>query len=214
MKLLLVAVVAVSCVYGQEDKRAFGVLPNYRTAELSDPFAPIPVSRKFSIATKDTLDWPSFFTAAFFSGISQVNNSNPSFGQGVKGYGHRYGTSLVDQVVANYMTEAILPSLIHQDPRYFRKGEGSVKSRILWAASRAVVARNDSGKWGFNTSEFLGNGIVAAIGNSYYPDSRGFSPTMQRMGSQIAIDTLSQVLKEFWPDVKSKLANRKQHHHG
>jgi len=211
MRYILVALLAASCVYGQEDKRAFGVLPNYRTAELTEPFSPITASRKFTIATKDTLDWPSFFTAALFSGISQVNDSNPSFGQGVKGYAHRYGTSLADQVMANYMTEAILPSLIHQDPRYFRKGQGSVKSRILWATTRSVVSRNDSGKWGFNTSEVLGNGIVAAIGNSYYPDSRGFSPTMQRMGSQIAIDALSQVLKEFWPDVKAKLEHRKHH---
>jgi len=212
MKFILVAVLAASCVYGQADKRAFGVLPNYRTAELSDPFAPIPTSRKFTIATKDTLDWPSFANAAIFSGIAQANDTNPSFGQGMKGYGHRYATALADQVIANYLTEAILPTVLHQDPRYFRKGHGSAKSRILWAISRSAVARNDSGKWAFNTSEFLGNGIVAAIGNSYYPDSRGFAPTMQRMGSQIAVDTLSQVLKEFWPDFKAKLENRKHNH--
>ena len=101
-----------------------------------------------------------------------------------------------------------MPSLLHQDPRYFRKGTGSVKSRIWWAATRSVVARNDSGNWTFNTAEFLGNGITAAIGNVYYPDERGLSPTVQRMFTQIGTDTVSQVLKEFWPDVKKKFFHK------
>lgn len=199
---------AAICAHAQ-DARAYGVLPNYRTAELSAPFAPITAKQKFTIARKDTLDWPSFFVAGVFSGISQANNTNPSFGQGMKGFAHRYSLSVVDQSTANFMTEAVLPSLFHQDPRYFRKGSGSVKGRIAWAASRVLVARNDRGKWGFNTSEFLGNGMVAALGNAYYPDSRGFPDTMQRMFSQIATDALSQVLKEFWPDFKKMKERRK-----
>ena len=139
-----------------------------------------------------------------FSGISQLEGTNPSFGQGVKGYAHRYVTGLADQDLGNYMTEAILPSLLHQDPRYFRKGRGSFLGRVGWAASRVAVGRNDSGHWTFNTSEFLGNGIVASIGNAYYPDQRNFSDTMQRMFTQIGTDAVSQVLKEFWPDVKQK----------
>lgn len=213
--LALVSLPAFAQTATPADARAFGVLPNYRTAELADPYSPISVGRKFTIARKDTLDWPSFFTAGIFTGISQANNSNPSFGQGVKGLAHRYGTSVIDQSAANFMTEAVLPSVFHQDPRYFRKGEGSIKGRIAWAASRVVVARNDSGKWGFNYSEFLGNGAVAALGNAYYPDSRGLSPTMQRMFSQIGTDALSQVLKEFWPDVKRLRERRKAAHaHG
>jgi len=186
------------------DKRAFGVLPNYRTAEADAPWSPITAKQKFTIAKKDTLDGPSYLMAGFFSGISQLNNSNPSFGQGVKGYARRYASSLADQSIGNFMTEGILPSAFHQDPRYFRKGHGSVMSRILYAASRSAVAKTDSGRWTFNASEFLGNGIVASIGNAYYPDDVGFKPTMQRMFTQIGTDSLSQVLKEFWPDVKRK----------
>jgi hypothetical protein len=191
-----------------EDKHAFGVLPNYRTAESSVPYSPISTKQKFKIATDDTIDGPSFALAAFFSGLSQLDGSEPSFHQGVVGYAHRYITGLADQDIGNYMTEAIMPTLLHQDPRDFRKGTGSVKSRIWWAASRSVVAHTPSGSWTFNASEFLGNGITASIGNLYYPDDRGFSPTMQRMFTQIGTDTLSQELKEFWPDVKRKFFHK------
>lgn len=191
-----------------EDKRAYGVLPNYRTAEADLPFSPITTKQKFTIARKDSLDFPSYFLAALFAGISQENNSNPSFGQGLKGYGRRYLSSVADQDIGNFLTEAVMPTLFHQDPRYFRKAHGPVKSRILYAATRVFVARSDSGAWGFNASEFLGNGVVASIGNAYYPDARGFSPTMQRMFTQIGTDALSQVLKEFWPDVKRRLSKK------
>lgn len=192
-----------------QDARAYGVLANYRTAELSDPYKAITPGQKFTIARKDTLDWPSYFAAGMFSGISQAGNSNPSFGQGFKGFAHRYGVSVADQAAGNFLTEAILPTAFHQDPRYFRKGTGSIGSRVYWAASRVAIARNDKGNWTFNASEFLGNGMVASLGNAYYPDARGLSPTMQRMFSQIATDALSQVLKEFWPDVKKKMEQRK-----
>lgn len=187
-----------------EDKHAFGVLPNYRTASSDVAYTPISAKLKFKIATDDTIDGPSFMLAGFFSGLSQYDRNDPSFGYGVKGYAHRYITGLADQDIGNYMTEGILPTILHQDPRYFRRGHGSITSRILWAARASVVARSDSGTWGFNTSEWLGNGITAAVGNIYYPDERGFDDTMQRMFTQIATDTLSQVLKEFWPDVKRK----------
>jgi hypothetical protein len=190
------------------DNRAFGVLPNYRTAELDSPFLSITTGQKFTIARKDTLDWPSYIMAGFFSGVSQLNNSNPSFGQGLKGYGHRYICSVADQDIGNFMTEAILPTLFHQDPRYFRKGSGSVMGRIVYAASRSVIAKNDSGRWTFNAAEFLGNGTVASLGNAYYPGAVGFSPTMQRMFTQIGTDSLSQVMKEFWPDIKRKLMRK------
>jgi hypothetical protein len=191
------------------DKRAYGVLPNYRTAESDGPYIPITTKQKFTIAKKDTLDWPSYIMAGFFAGISQLGDSNPSFGQGVKGYSRRYISSVADQDIGNFMTEAILPSLLHQDPRYFRKGHGSVMGRIAYAASRSAIAKTDSGKWTFNASEFLGNGIVASLGNAYYPDAVGFNPTMQRMFTQIGTDSISQVMKEFWPDIKRKLTHNK-----
>ena len=186
-----------------QDKRIFGVLPNYRTADGSIPFSPITTKQKFTIARKDTLDYPSYALAAAFSGLSQLDDSNPSFGQGVKGYARRYASAVADQDIGNFMTEAIFPSFFHEDPRYFRKVHGSVRSRLLYAATRVLITRTDTGNWRFNTSEFLGNGIVAALGNLYYPDDRGGLSTLQRMGTQIGTDAISGVLKEFWPDIKN-----------
>jgi hypothetical protein len=193
-----------------QDKRAFGVLPNYRTVEGSIPFSPLTTKQKFTIATKDSMDGPSWVLASFFSGIAQMTNAHPSFGQGLEGYAHRYGTAIADQDIGNYMTEAIMPTLLREDPRYFRRGTGSIKGRIFYAATRVAVAKTDKGNNTFNFSEFLGNGMTASIGNAYYPDEVGFGDTMQRMFTQIGTDSISNVLKEFWPDVKRKYFNK--HH--
>jgi hypothetical protein len=193
-----------------QDKRVFGVLPNYRTADGTVPYMPISWKLKFKIAEKDTFDWPSYILGGAFAGISQLDNSNPSFGQGMKGYGKRYAASVADQDIGNFMTEAILPTLFHEDPRYFRKVNGSKKGRILYAASRVLITKSDTGHNMFNYAEVLGNGTVAAIGNAYYPDERGLSSTLQRMGTQIGTDAISQVLKEFWPDIKRKWFSHKE----
>jgi hypothetical protein len=185
-----------------QDKRIAGILPNYRTADSTTPFAPLTVGQKWKIATKDTFDYPSYVLAGAFAGLSQLDNSNPSFGQGLKGYAKRYAAGIADQDMGNFMTEAIYPTLLHEDPRYFRKVDGSVKSRLLWAVERIVITKTDSGRPQFNFSEWLGNGTVAAIGNLYYPNERGAGATLQRTLSQVGTDTISDVLKEFWPDIK------------
>jgi hypothetical protein len=184
------------------DTHAFGVLPNYRTVEGGQPYVPLTTKQKYIIATRDTLDGPSYALAAAFSSLAQLTNSNPSFGQGAKGYLHRYGTALADQDIGNYMTEAIIPSLLHEDPRYFRKGTGSRWGRTFYAVTRVLIGHDDRGNLCFNAPEILGNGIAAAAGNAYYPDGRSFPDTLERMGQQVGTDAISQVLKEFWPDVK------------
>jgi hypothetical protein len=190
------------------DKRAFGVLPNYRTVEGSNPFVPLTAKQKLTIATKDTIDGPSYVLAGLFSGLYQLENQNPSFGQGLKGYAHRYVTAIADQDIGNYMTEGFIPVLLHEDPRYFRRGTGSVKGRILRAAGEVVISKTDAGHRTFNVGEFLGNGITASIGNAYYPNEVGFTPTMARMFTQIGTDAFSDVLKEFWPDFKRKVLKK------
>jgi hypothetical protein len=191
-----------------EDKRIFGVLPNYRTAENSLPFSPITAKQKLTIATKDTIDGPSYVLAGLFAGLYQLENQNPSFGQGVKGYAHRYVTAIADQDIGNYMTEGFLPVLLKEDPRFFRRGSGKFWGRVARAASGVVISKTDKGNATFNFSEFLGNGITASIGNAYYPDEVGFGPTMERMFTQIGTDAFSNVLKEFWPDFKHKVLKR------
>lgn len=192
------------------DKRIFGVLPNYRTANESAVYTPISWRRKLYIATKDSTDAPIFANAAVLSLIAQADDSHPNFGQGTIGYGHRYGTALADQLIGNYLTEGVMPVLLHEDPRYFRRGHGSKWSRIGYAASRIFVTKTDTGAATFNFSEVLGNGIAAGIANSYYPYERSALDNVQRLWTQLATDAVSQVLKEFWPDIKRHYHNK--HH--
>lgn len=184
------------------DHRILGVLPNYRTANPMEVYQPLTTRQKFYIATKDSFDWPNFIVAGAFAGLYQLQNENPTFGQGLKGYAHRYWTSFIDQSMGNVMTEAVFPTLLHEDPRYFRKVSGSKKRRIGYALTRVLVTRTDTGGTRFNFSEVLGNGVMASVGNVYYPANRGFTDTVERMGLQIGTDAFSNVLKEFWPDVK------------
>src|SRR5215468_618810 len=101
-----------------EDKRVFGVIPNNRTTEASLPFTPITAKRKMTIAYKDSFDWPVYPTAAAFAALYQLENQNPSFGQGMQGYAKRFACAYGDQMIGNMMTEGIIPALTHEDPRY------------------------------------------------------------------------------------------------
>jgi len=196
----------------QIDKRIFGVLPNYRTADGSAPFTPITTKRKFYIASKDSFDYPVVLLSAAFAALYQLEDQDPSFGQGVKGYGKRLATSYGDQAVGNLMTEAIFPSLLHEDPRYFRLGAGggSTWHRTRYAITRVFVVRTDKGNWGFNFSEWLGYGATVALSNLYYPaDTRNVTDNVQKLGLQIGTDAFSQVLKEFWPDWKRHLRKKR-----
>ena len=187
-----------------EDKRVFGVLPNYRTAEETGVYTPISTKRKLTIATKDTIDYPLFLLGGAFAGIAQLTDEHPTFGQGLKGFAHRYATAYADQAVGNYLTEGFLPVLFHEDPRYFRLGHGSIGHRTWYAATRIIVNKTDKGTVSFNFSEFVGNGAAAALGNAYYPGERHLSDNASRLGQALATDAISQVLKEFWPDIKRK----------
>jgi hypothetical protein len=195
-------VVAPGKTAAGEDKRVLGVLPNYRTAEMSAIGTPLTAEQKLKIAVKDSFDYPLALLGAGYAGLYQLENNHPQFGQGFKGYERRFGTSYADQVSGNMMTEGLLPILLHQDPRYFRMAEGSKGRRIWYAVSRIVVTHTDSGQKTFNYSEVLGNGIAAGIGLSYYSDNRNLPDYLSNWSIQLATDATSQILKEFWPDIK------------
>jgi hypothetical protein len=187
-----------------EDKRVLGVLPNYRTAELTPDYHPISNKYKMKIALKDSFDYPLAGVAAAYALLYQAENSHPQFGQGVEGYAKRLGTSYTDQLVGNMLTEGVLPVVFREDPRYFRKSTGSTRSRIGYALSRIVITKTNQGNETFNFAEILGNGIASGVGLSYYQDDRDFHDFLQNWGTQLATDAFSQVLKEFWPDIKRK----------
>lgn len=192
------------------DKRVFGVLPNYRTADGNAPYTPITAKRKLWIGFKDSFDYPVYFTSAIFGGINQLENTSPQFGQGLKGYGKRYITSYADQMLGNIMTESLFPIMLKQDPRYFSVGRsyGGPGKRVRYAISRVLLCRSDAGKTVVNFSEIVGNSTAVAISNFYYTDNRNFRDNVEKLGIQIGTDALSNVLKEFWPDIKRKYFNK------
>lgn len=197
--------VPVPAVPEQQDKRILGVLPNYRTTDGTVPFQPISSKFKLTIAAKDSFDWPNYIIGGAFAGLYQLENDHPIFGQGVKGYARYYGTSYADQVIGNMLTEGIMPIVFHEDPRYFRKVHGSVGSRVGYSLTRVLVAKTDTGKPTFNFAEVVGNGMGASISSLYYTQEQSFSDVATRWATQIATDSLSNLLKEFWPDIKRRL---------
>ena len=193
-----------------QDKRILGVLPNYRTAEMFQATHPLTPKQKLTIALKDSFDYPLVGLAAAYAGLYQLENSHPEFGQGFKGYASRLGTSYADQVQGNMFTEGFLPVLFREDPRYFRMAEGPKKKRAGYALTRIFVTRTDAGNKSFNFAEVVGNGMASGIGLSYYPDDRDVADYLQNFGVQLATDATSQVLKEFWPDIKRWWKTRHQ----
>ena len=193
------------------DKRVFGVLPNYRTADGTATYQPISARRKLWIGFKDSFDYPVYFTSAMFAGINQFENTSPGFGQGLKGYGRRYISSYADQTIGNMMTESLFPIMMKQDPRYFSVGKtyGGVGKRTRYALSRVLICRSDRGTEVFNYSEILGNSTAVAVSNIYYTENRNARDNIEKLGIQVGTDAISNVLKEFWPDIKKKYFNKK-----
>jgi hypothetical protein len=194
----------------QEDKRILGIVPNYRTSPSLTNYEPVSAREKFVIAAQDSFDRGTVILAAAFAGEGQLTNSNKAFGQGAAGYGRYFGTSYADFVIGNFMTEAIYPSILHQDPRYFRRGTGSGWSRLKYAIGQTFWTHNDSGRTGFNYSEILGNATSVAISNAYYEDNRDASSAIGKLGTQIGVDMAANVLKEFSYDINRKFFHR--HH--
>jgi len=191
-----------------EAKRLFGIVPNFRTSASLQNYEPVTPKEKFNIAAQDAFDRGTVILAAVFAGESQLTHADPSFGQGAEGYGHYFITSYADYVVGDYMTEGILPTLLHQDPRYFRKGTGRGFGRLGYACGQIFITHGDNGKTQINYSELLGNSVAVAISQSYYPDSRDPSDAVSKLGMQLGVDMASNVLKEFWPDIARKFSRK------
>lgn len=191
--------------------RLFGVLPNYATVETEHQFGPLSTKDKFKLTADSMFDPVTFPFIGFVALIGQAENSEPSYGQGFGGYAKRYGTSYADAGIGTLMTTSVFPSLLHQDPRYFQLGKGSIGHRILYSLSRTVFTRNDSGNHGFNYSEIVGNGVAAGISNAYHPeDDRTLSNTISVWATDIMWDSASNIAKEFWPDIHRKLHKSKK----
>jgi hypothetical protein len=189
--------------------RIFGLLPNYTTVENAPNAPPVGTKQTFVMASYSSFDPYVFPFVGLVAAIAQATNQEQSWGGGAAAYGKRYAMAFADNTIGNFLTTAVLPTALHQDPRYFVLGSGSVLHRIGYAASRSVVTRGRSGLHKFNASEIGGNAIAAFMSNAYHPvEDRDLSSTATRMGSQIMWDTLSNELKEFWPDIRERLHHR------
>ena len=192
---------------GTSNDRLFFAMPNFLTVRQTAGIEPLSSAEKFRVVARGSFD---YFQGAWYgalAGISQAENSEPSFGQGMSGYAKRYGTAAADGTIEDFMTGAVLPSVLHQDPRYFQSGQGGFWRRTGYAMSRIVVTRSDSGRTEFNFSEIVGSAMSAGISDyTYHPRAdRTLANTAQGWGTQIGYDTLTIVLKEFWPDLRRKM---------
>ena len=194
----------------RESKRILGIVPNYRTSPSLQSYEPLTPGEKFKIATADSFDRGTVALAALFGGQGQLTNSNRSFGQGAAGFGRYFGASYGDFVIGDYMTEAVFPTLLHQDPRYFRRGTGSGWSRLGYAMGQIFWTHRDSGGMQFNYSEVIGNSTAVAISNAYYANNRTAGDATSKLGMQFGVDMAANVLKEFWPDLERKF--RRKHY--
>ncbi len=187
-----------------QNDRIFFALPNYLTVENASSLPPLTAKQKFKIQALGTFDPVELTYIGIAAGINQFSNSEPAYGQGFVGYVKRYGTSFGDTMIGNFMTGAVFPTLLRQDPRYYQMGKGRFIHRAAYAACRVFVTRSDSGHKEFNFSELLGNGVAAGISNAYHPRPRTFMNSVSIWGTQIAWDATSYELKEFWPDLHRK----------
>jgi hypothetical protein len=213
-------------VQGTSNDRLFYTLPNFLSLENAGEVPPLTTKQKFSVVARSSFDYVEYPWYGFLAGISQAENSEPGFGQGFGGYGKRFASAFADGTIENFMVGAVLPSLLHQDPRFFQSGEGSFTHRAGYAVSRTFVTRTDSGNAQFNYSEIVGSALSSAIStNTYHPRSmiiatksgprfyasdRTLTNTASVWGSQLGYDTITIVVKEFWPDIHRKLSHQRK----
>jgi hypothetical protein len=211
-------------VKGTSNDRLFYALPNFLSLENAGNVPPLTTKQKFNVVARGSFDYVQYPWYGFLAGISQAENSEPGFGQGAEGYGKRFGSAFADGTIENFITGAVFPSLLHQDPRFFQSGSGSFFHRTGYAVSRIFVTRTDSGGQQFNYSEIVGSALSAAISTySYHPkggfittrsgrefisSDRTLTNTASVWGSQVGYDTLTIVIKEFWPDIHRKLSHK------
>jgi hypothetical protein len=194
----------------KQTKRILGIIPNFRAVSSDAKLPPQSPKEKLLTATQDSFDYSALFIPAFLAGYGLATNQTPEFHQGAAGYARYYWHSFVDQAIENYMVEAVVPIITHQDNRYYTLGRGGFLKRTKYALTRAVITRNDAGNETFNTSEIVGAGAAAGISNLYYPSrERTFSNTAEKWGVNVGIDAGTFVFKEFWPDINKAIFHTK-----
>jgi hypothetical protein len=188
----------------QQTKRILWILPNFRSVSADTKVPPQSVGDKFKTGFQDSFDYSSFVFVGIQAGIAQATDSYPAFRQGAAGYGRYYWHTFADQADENLWAESIIPSILHEDSRYYTLGHGGPLKRAGYALSRAAITRSDSGNETLNVGEIVGAGAAAGISSAYYPGQyRTWTKVGQRWLTNIVLDTVTFAVKEFWPDINN-----------
>jgi hypothetical protein len=193
----------------QQPKRILGLMPNYRAVSAGAIPPPATPGQAFKIATLNSFDYSSFVFVGITSALAEGTNAHTQLGKGMPGYGRYYWRGFADKTVGNYMVIFALPSVLHEDERYYAKGEGSILGRGIYASSRILITPDYHGHNGFNASEILGRGIAQGISLSYYPSkSQSAGSIASKYAYAIGRDALTNTFREFWPDIATHVLHR------
>jgi len=195
---------------GTSNDRLFKLLPNFLTLEDAKQHPPLATGEKFKVVARGSFDYVIYPWYGLLAGISQAENGEAGYGHGAAGYGKRYGAAFADSTIEAFMVGAALPSLLRQDPRFYQSRNGRFLHRLGYAVSRTFITRTDSGAEQFNYSEIFGSAISAGISTySYHPHSdRTLPNTAGVWSTQVGYDTISFVIKEFWPDIRRMMSHK------
>lgn len=189
--------IAEAEVKEEEHQRVFGFIPNFYVSYVPDA-APLDTKQKFELAWRVTIDPVNILLTGASAGLQQAENTFGGYGQGAQGYFKRFGASYADNITSNFLGGAIFPSLFKQDPRYFYKGTGSIRSRFFYAVAMSVVARGDNKNWQPNYSSIMGSIASGGISNLYYPpNDRGAGLVFENTAIGIATTAAGNLLQEF-----------------
>lgn len=187
---------------GTQTKRILGIIPNFRSVSVNQLLPPQTTKEKFIDATQDSFDYSSVVLPGMVAAYNQARKNTPEFHQGAAGYARYFWHTFVDQTQENYWVEFIVPSITHEDTRYYTLGYGGFRKRAIYSLGRVVVTRNDVGKNTFNSGEVIGAALASALSNAYYPSAeRTFGNTANQYVVNVGIDAASYLFKEFWPDI-------------
>src|SRR5579859_6988566 len=194
----------------QQQKRILGIMPNYRAVSAGAIPPPPTPKEAFKIATNNSFDYSSFVFVGLTSMIAEGEDAHPSLGKGVPGFWAYSWRGFVDKVDGNYWVIFALPTVFHEDERYYAKGDGKIWKRAVYASSRVLITPDYHGHNTFNASELLGRGIAQGISTTYYPSSDvSAAEIVEKFGYAIMRDALTNTFREFWPDIATHVLHRK-----
>ena len=195
---------------GKQTKRMFWIIPNFAAVSADTELPPLTSREKYALALQDSVDYSSFVWSGMLAGQSMALRSYPEFRNGMAGYSRYYWRAFADQASGSFFTEAFIPAVTHEDPRYYTLGHGGFFHRVKYALSRIAVTKTDSGGRSFNYSEVVGNAMEAGLSNLYYPaEERSLHNTAMNYLAQLEAASINNIVREFWPDIRHKLLRQK-----